>query len=75
MDNLWITMGFIHMPRKRVLRPATAFSGVMAILPYPRPRSARMARLRGIAGDPPDEENPMRDGATKNPGEIAGVRV
>ena len=63
------------MPRKR---PETAYGGpwrVMAILPYPRPRSARMARLRGIDGDPPDEENPMRDGATKNPGEIAGVRV
>ena len=60
-------MGLIHMPRKRVLRPRGGVLGVLATLPYPRPRASIVARLRPIAGDSPDEENPAHGGARKNP--------
>ena len=52
VDNLWITMGFIHNRRKRVLR---AFGGVLGrayTYPLPRPRALIVARLRAIPGSP-----------------------
>ena len=60
VDNLWITMGLIHMPRNRAKTPHAGVLGVPATIPYPCPRSSIVARLRPIAGHCLRPENPRQ---------------
>ena len=49
--TLWINGRVIHMPANGVFRRFGGISGVLATLPYPRPRSSIVGRLRPVAGD------------------------
>jgi hypothetical protein len=73
VDNLWITMGLINMPHKRVLRTFDGVWGRAYTYPLPHPRSSIVARLWGIGGDSPDEENPRFPGAKEKPHGVTSV--